>query len=313
MSTSTKNLRNAFTLIELLTTLGIISVLLAILLPAVQLAREAARKTACSSNLRQLGLAFHQYHDVYAKIPPGNSNGFSLFVILLPFIEQRALYEEVVFESVDNVQNRQIADRQLSLLLCPSDGIKSKEHGVTNYLGNYGTGLQNHGQSKGVFQHLSFSTDIGGGPLSFRDLTDGMSNTGALSETLIASGSPKLGRSIWSVVPGYSSPDDAPRFLKVCNLLPDSTSISDDWSLGADWMRGDHGATLYNHFQTPNHPSCTNNGGVFGGAWTAASLHRTGVELCLADASVRFVSDSVDAALWAALGTRANGDVVGDY
>lgn len=314
MCQQTKKPHRAFTLIEVLTTLGIIAVLLAVLLPAIHVSREAARKANCASNLRQLGMAFHQYHDVYGQIPAGNRKGFSLFVPMLPYIDQSALYSSIVFDSVESVQNQSAAQTQLSLLRCASDGMKSGGSlGVTNYLGNYGTGLRNGGQSKGIFQHMSFSADIGGGPLSFRDVSDGLSNTAALSETLVASGSPQVGRTVWDVSPGYSSQNDAAAFLKKCDLLPDNQTTCDNWSLGISWMRGDHGTTLYNHFHTPNRPSCTNNGDVFGGAWTAASLHRQGVEVCLVDASVRFVGSSVDAALWSALATRGSADLVGDY
>lgn len=309
-----RNPRGGYTLVEILTTLGIVSVLLAILIPAVQVARETARRTHCASGLRQLGLAVHHYHDVYGRIPAGSNRGFSLFVPILPFLDQGVLYSSLTFDHVENPGNTSAARTQLPLLRCPSDGVRSiNPLGMTNYLGNYGTGLRNGGQAKGVFQHLSASVDIGGGPLSFRDISDGLSNTAAFSETLVASGAAAIGRTVWDVTPGYSSPNDADAFLRACELLPDTRNVCDNWNLGVGWMRGDHGATLYNHFHTPNRPSCTNHSDVFGGAWTASSMHRNGVEVCLADASVRFVSNSVDSGVWSSLATRSSADGVGNF
>ncbi|TWT39247.1 DUF1559 domain-containing protein [Blastopirellula retiformator] len=162
--------RTAFTLVELLVVIAIIGVLIALLLPAVQQAREAARRMQCSNNLKQIGLAVHNYHDTFNTLPPGglwaydvawafsdtnpapgpNPQRGSILVHLLPFIEQGPLFDKIDFTSATTIQNqwadspantKRVRDVIIQAYVCPSDtsgGVTSNNYGAHNYSGNYG-------------------------------------------------------------------------------------------------------------------------------------------------------------------------------
>ncbi|MGE3315254.1 MAG: DUF1559 domain-containing protein [Planctomycetaceae bacterium] len=117
--------RQAFTLIELLVVMAIIAVLVALLLPAVQEAREAARRTQCTNNLKQIGLAIHNYHDTHGMFPRGDLDGsysrVSAFVTILPYIEQNVLYKEYDFSLPHtNINNRTVVSQDIAMYVCPS-------------------------------------------------------------------------------------------------------------------------------------------------------------------------------------------------
>ena len=147
---------NGFTLIELLVVIAIIAVLIALLLPAVQAAREAARRMQCGNNLKQLGLAIHQYHDAFNSFPPGqllfvNWQDLSALISLLPFIEQQPLYAAFNLADVYPINgmgpvlpsyppNTTAARVQVAGFLCPSDSSRlTNPEGHSNYCGNSGS------------------------------------------------------------------------------------------------------------------------------------------------------------------------------
>jgi prepilin-type N-terminal cleavage/methylation domain-containing protein/prepilin-type processing-associated H-X9-DG protein len=202
---------HGFTLIELLVVIAIIGVLIALLLPAVQQSREAARRIQCTNNLKQLGTALHNYHDIVGCLPAGQLEGnnwcdYSAHVFLLPYIEQRALYAAINFTDVYvapfnqnqgaywfSTWNRTVWYSRVNGFLCPSDIDRlTNPQGHNNYVGNSGSSpnsTQDMGPSNGPF--------IAGGPgkgwnnnnsytaaqcYSFRDIIDGLSNTAAFSE-----------------------------------------------------------------------------------------------------------------------------------
>ena len=224
-----KTSRRGFTLIELLVVISIIAVLIALLLPAVQSAREAARRAQCSNNLKQLALAVHSYHSTVNVVPalvmyPGGqftqSNGWaaSWIITLLPYIEQTAMagaynYSApavVVTAGSVGLENTTVTYNQISTLLCPSESILQRPslNATTNYVGNYGGPGQLNCYSGTIVpvadpnldKTIGTGTKLGAvGPVTFEAIRDGQSNTAMISERLYGlAGSPK-------VTPGTSS------------------------------------------------------------------------------------------------------------
>jgi prepilin-type N-terminal cleavage/methylation domain-containing protein len=143
--------RSGFTLIELLVVIAIIAILIALLLPAVQQAREAARRSQCKNNLKQLGLALHNYHDVYnafpqghaqiqARIPVASYEGRGLWVAILPYIEQTALYNLYNFDAHGLAQVPAVLNSKIPAFICPSDRAwTASNYGGVNYGGSVGS------------------------------------------------------------------------------------------------------------------------------------------------------------------------------
>ncbi len=214
--------RPGFTLIELLVVIAIIAVLIALLLPAVQAAREAARRAQCVNNMKQIGIAMHNYHDVTQRLPwgagPWGWNDWSTHVMMLPYMEQTNLFNALNFTNgcadgnCGNI-NTTAVYRQIATFLCPSDPDRlSSLQGHNNYMGNagsapnsfYGWNQQSNGafgQFAGVFCFVGVACDSPPAPpcgsangqqpfsIGFRDITDGLSQTAAFSERVKGIGS----------------------------------------------------------------------------------------------------------------------------
>jgi prepilin-type N-terminal cleavage/methylation domain-containing protein len=322
--------RRAFTLIELLVVIAIIGILIALLLPAVQKVREAAKRARCSSNLHQIGLALHSYHDVMGVFPNARDPyplSFSVHAHLLPFLEQDNLYRLIDFTGANGATstykgvNALPADTPVPVYSCPSDvgavlggngAVAGVTFGGTNYVSCVGTGASSSGVTNGDY----VSGDgvfrlVPGGPTAMKDITDGLSNTAAFSESVYGDG---------TAAQTPASPPIDPLALAIdingSAMDPDTCAQTTTYTgqRGDRWINGGYLSTAYNHFTTPNSSTldCLNTANNYG-LKTARSRHSAGVNLLLCDGSIRFVANSVDLTTWRALATRGGGEVVGDY
>lgn len=296
--------QRGFTLVELLVVIAIIGVLIGLLLPAVQSAREASRRTECVNHLKQLGVAIHNYHDTKKKLPPGRWGGtpgkvYGPHGLLLPFMEQNNIYALINFKvSWDHSDNTQARAAVVSTFVCPSDAHAELPPGWagTNYHGCEG----NHPtKATGAFCHIS-SVPI----TNFKDITDGLSKTAAFSERLMGDWSNSLVSEQSDVFkPGGvpTTPDDA---MAACRALdPTNLSLQFQSNSGAPWLAGTaDNFTGYLHISPPGERSCHFPPGSQ--LRTANSAHPGGVNLLKCDGSVDFVAGIIDLYVWRAMGSR---------
>jgi prepilin-type N-terminal cleavage/methylation domain-containing protein/prepilin-type processing-associated H-X9-DG protein len=333
-----KRLPRAFTLVELLVVIAIIGILVALLLPAVQAAREAARRSMCTNNLKQLALGCVNFENTNGKLPYARKtdqwDAYTWTELTLPFIEQQAVYdlywdiEETTTASyrpagIVDERKRRARETQIPAWYCPSDisptgnelfsptwGLwRGNYRGCVGSTDLYGSPLDNVGPAgSGAFRVVPGQRfgDTRGAPrtkyVKFSEITDGTSNTILLSEGLVPSidiwGGP-LGSSIYGNMGGaLFSAWQTPN-----SSLPDNV-------IGP--CPGDQGDQVYpveTCFQLTGHPGAGNQGGSKAFA-AARSWHPGGVNVALLDGSVTFVTDNVDVYVWRSMGTAAGGEVV---
>jgi prepilin-type N-terminal cleavage/methylation domain-containing protein/prepilin-type processing-associated H-X9-DG protein len=332
-------MRRGFTLIELLVVIAVIAVLIALLLPAVQAAREAARRMHCTNNLKQIGLAIHQYITANDDLPPaggidarGNSAGSglvpqtaSIHLRLLNHMERRDVYDAYNFGLGDVVNgsavaaNTTVMSTPIGGYFCPSDPNPGSTENLTggfnvrttcvNYAVNGGLNRQNYGGCvNGLAWWLGGNRSFGN-PVGLASVVDGTSHTAAFSEWVKGkadSGQP--GPNMVYAVAGFRN--GGPR--NDYNLCLASTTPLWDGK-GEYWTLQDTGrGGPYYHVIPPNKPSCgtSSDFGVVDSFVGASSFHPGGANVLRLDGSVVFVKDGVGLDVWNALGTRAGGEVI---
>lgn len=324
-----------FTLIESLVVVSLIGLLIALLLPAVQSSRETARHAQCTNNLKQIGLALHNYEAANKSFPlnwgnpridptrgwPWHVGGrpYSALTRLLPYLDQQPVYASINF-SVETYptgdasdfpfpQNQTAFATNLSVLLCPTDAASTPTPYACNYRGNYGVGPSLATTQETYDSGNGFYTFPGVlGPQSF---PDGLSHTVAYSERLRGTGEgggvvPARDFGEILVAP-YCVTRNADYALACCQLAA-SRDFPAYRNAGFTWFYGDFECAAYNHAQEPNGriPDAITSSGWIGVA-TARSLHPAGVHCLMADGSVRYIASSIARQVWRGMGTR-NGD-----
>lgn len=310
-----------FTLTELLASIAIIGLLVAILLPAVQSAREAARRTQCRSNLRQIGVALHNYEALWKTFPACGVQGMSWEVAILPQIDQAALYRLIdpMAGPLPEDRTAKIRGTSIKLYVCPSDGAPEIFHGAvtvaaTSYLGNSGTGAL-FKSPNGVFNHFTSSNVYSESAVTYADVTDGLSATAAVSECLhsMGFGSQDRLRVAW-FLPQEFDASETESFVTMCQSIPAEPVASgfggDPFAHGFEWVFGDIGFSTYNHMLVPMQPSCLNGNAVQTGIYSAGSAHQSHVNVLFCDGHVQQVTSSVDVKLWRAIGSRNGSESV---
>jgi len=283
------SVRRGFTLIELLVVIAIIAVLIALLLPAVQSAREAARRAQCTNNLKQIGLAMHNYHSSTGSFPMGTATAFnnappggyeaswgtfSCFTLMLPYLEQQPLYAACNFNWVCSwgtgvYINTTVYNSNLAAFICPSDGKtaqpSSNDINNNNYFGSMGTTIAPWATTAtGIFANQS--------AIGIQNITDGTSNTIAFSEGLVgdntnwtkwrdgmAAGALSAAQSWFNGLPGGQGAYDGNRNipavmadLQTCTGWFNSQSNPAWQDKGWKWANGSPGLTIFNTIVTPN-------------------------------------------------------------
>jgi prepilin-type N-terminal cleavage/methylation domain-containing protein len=301
MSSRRSQRSRGFTLIELLVVIAIIAILIALLLPAVQQAREAARRTQCKNNLKQLGIAMHNYHDVHNKFPVGQYSCCwgTWMVAILPYIEQAQLFSLYQNSGGNDATGPRygaapnstlVTNRRLSALSCPSDKESRPFGNLTshNYVVNFGNTSLGQGTVNGVaFSGAPFANLSAFG---FRDVVDGTSTTLLMAEVLQGEGSDLRGFSWWGDASQFST------YLTPNSNLPDRIYT-------AFYCNDQPGKNLPCAVATSTAPTM----------FAARSNHKGGVQVVLCDGSSRFISENIDLNTWRSLGTARGQEVLGEF
>jgi len=311
-------------LIELLVVIAIIAILVALLLPAVQQAREAARRTQCKNNLHQFGLAMHNYHEIYGMLPPGathpndvatgitNPKRVSGFVMMLPQLDQGPLFNLCQQDRWSHVPWDQAYAPYCTTIpafLCPSDSGTTVEGrmGKANYMFCRGDSAWDHNEWSGNHQIRGVFSSLGDNPgdgtegrcTRLTDVSDGTSNTIAMSERVKAKGQGSM-----LILDGGTAMNQGPPFREqnpsLCKALIGANgqfvpgTAMGNWG-GTRWADGAPAFTGCTTVLGPNSVSCTMNAwDGEDGLYEPSSKHTGGVHCLMADGAVRFVSNNIN-------------------
>ena len=340
-----KRVRSGFTLIELLVVIAIIAVLIALLLPAVQQAREAARRSQCKNNLKQLGLALHNYHDTAGVFPPAairsptcdpsrsagptRCSGLSFMARLAPYFDQAPIYNllnfsvEAAWRDTNPNGYAVAAAAKLPLLVCPSDPLRGASYrpdlGPTSYAACVANtdnwcadpawyeGLNGAGNAAYVCTSgtKGLSVLFGNSKVNIAGITDGTSNTMMMSEWTMGWPYTQQNNDFAGCIAGSATP--------VTAYGPSYEPLGYSWI----YAQGMH-SWAFSTLLKPNDPSaktmsCTGSPWVGSSRYRASSEHVGGVHILLADGAVRFVSDNINLTTWQNLGNRMDGNVMGEF
>jgi type II secretory pathway pseudopilin PulG len=327
----------------LLVVIAIIGILVALLLPAIQSAREAGRRSQCLNHLRQLTVAALNYEVANKRFPPGRvkPRTWSQLVRILPYIEESSIYGTIDFE--EKIKNQDLTKQSLSVFLCPSDagdrlqelGDKEAQFdwGRNSYRGNAGNGVGMMYGAAGVgaadeveladfntkqFQNGIFVTNK---TVKISEVIDGTSHTALFSEAVIGDGDDthvEVPGDWFKISTGNVTPLQVYNACVATNPATMNKANSQFSKSGRNWVRGNYICARYNHIMPPNERSCARSDGSMnaddvnenGGATTASSRHPGGVNLMRADGSGGFVTENCDLAVWQAAGSRNGGEVM---
>jgi prepilin-type N-terminal cleavage/methylation domain-containing protein/prepilin-type processing-associated H-X9-DG protein len=357
--------RRGFTLIELLVVIAIIAVLIALLLPAVQAAREAARRIQCTNNMKQIGLALHNYHSVHnvfamgcssgAYNPPGTwwsvKQNLGPLALMLPFLEQTAVYNSINFcfgaDELEPIGSRSLTasiqstatNTSLKAFQCPSDPLAGAPDyqnttnttnyyasvGTTMYWSQLGTTWSNSVPSVNMPSTGMFTLQASYG---MQNCTDGSSNTIAFGEAAVGAQTSTIGQkfvgvvNVTALVPfetldASANLNNTLAAIQACQTAwQTGTGGSADTQRGDNWSHGSLAISLFNTIVPPNYANgsfsyCSSIGsGGRSDLSVADSFHPGGINVTLADGSVRFIKNSINIRTWMALGTKAGGEVL---
>ena len=331
--------RRGFTLIELLVVIAIIAVLIALLLPAVQQAREAARRSQCKNNLKQYGVALHTYHESSKLFPKGafhssvvNNNqsdwrSHSATVMLLPFMDQSAFYKKINLNGQAQNNDALAASSRMSVTQCPSDSPPSNGDASSNYVYCAGTNVVHANGAFGIAannQNGMFNNCVN---VSTSDIRDGTSNTIAMSEQVVG-GNISAGNDYSRIKQPVGAPAGFPDSFPTQAQVDSWAALCDaSGSFGGNsgnlagrfWHRGLNGLTQFNTLLTPNskHFNCTANCGNCDpdnrGMIAARSRHATTVHALMGDGATRAISETINFTVWQRLGARNDGQTVANF
>jgi prepilin-type N-terminal cleavage/methylation domain-containing protein/prepilin-type processing-associated H-X9-DG protein len=291
--------RSAFTLIELLVVIGIIAILIGLLVPAVQKVREASFRTQCQNNLKQIGLALHNYHGIVGNFPTANTpwtNGVptfgSMFTTILPYLEQENVFDQ--YDPTVGPYSNPIATLPLSVFVCPSMRPPMTPGAVPAW-SSYATSIGSSdpwmpipaGGDNGVIVRNNFYGTGTYSGVRLTDITDGTSNTFVVSEM------------------GFELPD--------CPCYDSSGNPTSQICGGLTWWANGYAGSSYGSSTLLFNTFTGTPGDLYYRLVAFRGDHGDGINFLFADGSVRFLTHSIDLTAYQALSTRGGNEPTGEY